>query len=220
MKIPVVHHGKKYGERSHDDDPVWMRNAGGEQYRVGYEADIDSPLRILPAGLQTDEIACGHENSETDDGIINLTENHFGMIGDGVQKRKIAEISTVKHIGKAKADSTPGTGNQNPEDENGRERKNRAADDLPDLLLTKKKQRKKDQQSEHFQRDSKHKVQYKALPVIPDPAGYAQNGEIQGGNIISTQNDDGGHEQIGGIEQDAGKQSLLFLQFDGYGKTI
>ena len=139
MKIPVVHHGKKYGERTHDDDPVWMRNAGGEQYRVGYEADIDSPLRILPAGLQADEIACGYENSETDDGIINLSENHFGMIGNGVQKCKIAEIGTVEHIGKAKADSVPGTGNQNPEDENGRERKNRAADDLPDILLTKKK---------------------------------------------------------------------------------
>lgn len=142
------------------------------------------------------------------------------MIGDGVQKRKIAEIGTVKHIGKAKADSVPGTGNQNPEDENGRDCKKRAADDLSDILLAKKKQRKKDQQREHFQRDSEHEVQNKALPVIPDPAGYAQNGEIQGGNIISTQNDDGGHEQIGGIEQDAGKQSLLFLQSYGYGKTI
>lgn len=73
MKIFVIHHDKKYGEGSHDDDPVWMRNTGGEQYRVGYEADINSPLRILLTGFQTDKIACGHENSETDDGIINLT---------------------------------------------------------------------------------------------------------------------------------------------------
>lgn len=215
-----VHGHQEHRKGRHDDDPIGMRYAGSEKNGVGYKAYIDSPFRELLLRLRTEEIAEGHQEPKADDGIINLSEHHICVIGDGIQECQIAKICSVKHIGDMEFRTGSGAGNENAAEQDRGHCQYGIYDDLSNVLLTQKEEWKKDQEGKELQRDGQHETQHKALCILFKPAGHAGNGEIQGRNIVGTQHDHGSHEDIGCIEQNADDQRHLFREANRTGKAV
>ncbi len=209
MQVRTVHGHQKNCKGRQDNDPIGVGYTSYKQDSIGDEAHVDPPFDELLVRLQMDKVAYSHENAEPCYRVVDFAQNHVGMIGDGIQQSQIAEVGAVQHIRQAKSHTISRTGNQNAKDQDRRYRENTVADNLPNILLTEQEQRQEDEKGKKFQRNGEHEVDDKALVIVLHPAGDSQNGKVKRCDIVGTENHDGGHKQVGGIEENAGKKCVL-----------